>query len=240
MSEELTFQINSPGEHVIRIGQAHNVHDLKPVSIIGDIHSPRKWVENRFKPAEKLPYGVNAIFYHKKGKICLTVDEDSVFATQIVGALKKNEFLSNLRINSESYYTLKDLVSTFRFAGRYFVSSKDHKDFLSTLNSFNAKIQKDLVSNSNRATGSFENSSKVEISGSLKEKSFTLNVPIYEGFDKQQFLINIEVEEVSGSPVFYLISDDIDEILESEQNRIFQESEQVFNDYNIVTIHNYD
>ncbi len=224
------------GQQVIRIGEAEAIYPPTKVVIEGDINAPMEWVRVRLTPDSELCKQTNVIFNHEDCTIKLVVNETDKFATEIVGKVTKNKFLSNLRINNPNGYRIDQLREAFQFAGMYFRDRTEHIDLMGKLRNFDAKIFTEYKEKEDRVVGIKNNTQNSKVNSSLNGLSFVLNVPILEGFDKQPITLTVEVEDKNG-PLFFLVCPDIDGLFEDRIETVFRAKEVFFKEYGIVCIH---
>jgi hypothetical protein len=113
---------------------------------------------------------------------------------------------------------------------------EDHKAFLQKLLNFNIKVQ-NIYNNADTLKGQVDKAHSFEVTG-LPEVSILLNLPIFAG---QTFtsavVVELEVGERNGKPEYFLVSYELDRIVEEAKKMIFSEVAEFAFDKNIPVIY---
>ena len=234
--KDLNVTVANSANQVIRIGEAETIHPPVKVEIEGDINAPMEWVRVRLTPDSELCKHSNVIFNHVDCTIKLVVNESDKFATEIMGKVTKNKFLSGLRINNPNGYRIDQLKETFKFAGMHFLNRTGHVDLMGKLKTFDAKVFREYKAEEDRTKGIKNNTQNSKVDTELNGLSIVLNIPILEGFDRQTITITVEVEDSNG-PLFFLACHDIEEVVEDRIETVFKAKEVFFSEFGIVCIH---
>jgi hypothetical protein len=235
--KDLNVTLANSANQVIRIGEAEKIYEPHKIAIVGDINAPVAWVKNRFVIDGELNKQSHATFEYKECEILIVVNESNHFFTTVRGRAEKNKFLQNLRINNPKGYRREELLEAFRFNGQYFNARENHRDLIGKINKFDAKVNREFKTDHDRTKGISNNMANSKVDSDLADFKITLNVPVLEGFDRQVIELAIEVEDQNGIPMFYLICDDIDSVVEANVEAAFAKAEAVFVEYGIVCIH---
>jgi len=225
--------IGSPGTettHVIRHDEPLKVYDPTIVTLDGIITSPWEFFNKR-RP-ECTFDDCHVVFSKKSLSITFIVREKDKFKTTVTGKLKRTDFLSSLKLNQTTGYTIKELMEKLKFARMYFKHKEEHKKLLIKLRNFTATVEKTVSEVNDRKTekGSVINEKIINFTEE-NALDFVLSVPIFEGQPKVDIPISIEMEPRNGDVILFLIYDDFDEIQEETIEAIFKEQKEKFDDF---------
>ncbi|WP_342088035.1 hypothetical protein [Dyadobacter sp. OTU695] len=225
-------------------GQAAKIYDPEKVQLDGIITAPSEYFsKRRFAHVEDARlvdvgftlHSTHVIFNKEQRKIVLTVNEHDKFATVVIGSLKFNKFLDSLEINSPQSYSIAQLEKAFRFERRWFADPSKHKDLILKLRNFTAKItttsqqENDLQGNKKAF---FE--SKVSEFTKSTDLGFVLSLPVFDGLEKRQIPISVEIDVVGGSVALFLVCYELDEIIDEIVTSIFDREKEIFKDIVII------
>lgn len=235
---ELNLTVNFPaGENVktliIRHDNPAKDYDPEILKIEGIITTPSEFLSkrNHLSPPDES----HVIFSKKDQTITFVVNEKNKFKTTVIGKLKKHPFISSLKINKDSGYTIKELGEVLRFQRMHFKHKEDHKNLVFKLQNFTAKVE---------TTKTEANDHKGDKSSFINEKiinfteenaiEFTLLIPLFEGGPKVDIPIRTEIEARAGDVVIFLLYDELDEVIEKTINDLFTEEMEKFAAFPVI------
>lgn len=226
-------------------GQAAKIYDPEKVQLDGIITAPSEYFTKRRYVAldeANLPvevgfsrHSTHVIFNKEERKIVLTVNEHDKFATVVMGSLKFNKFLASLEINSPQSYSIAQLQKLFRFERRWFADPDKHRQLLLKLRNFTTVITVKTQQEDDRAGNKsqlFE--SKVSEFTKANDLGFVLSLPVFDGLEKRQIPISVEIDVVGGSVALFLVCDELDEIIDEIVTSIFDREKEIFKDIVII------
>jgi hypothetical protein len=214
-------------EVTVRNGQALPLREPVVLNVCANIQAPANWIEKR--PVN--PLLDNLVFSRSEMTIQYTKDENSYYGTKITGKLLINNDLKQFGILMEnekavSKYTTEELAS-FLKANRYFFSDKNEAGkIISALNQFKAKLNTELEKTQDSRGNSKSLVEKVVDTNVPTE--FTLEMPVFIGFEKKKFIVEICISTTDRSVTVWLESPELIEIIIEERDRIIDEEVSKF------------
>jgi len=202
--------MTTPGEYVLRTGEAEDVKHEKSISITGVLDAPAQFLKGKTID----PFKSHLRIYQQEGKLELYIqDTDPNTNHVITGQLKKNQNLSEFQINSLTHrWSVPDFLR-FVKQNRFFFSNKEqHSKLITNMQSWNAKIETVLAqSNDQKGNSNFQIEQKVRAVDGFIDR-FELNIPIYQGDVSLKFTVEIGLEPKNTAVLIYLFSDELFEL----------------------------
>ena len=224
-----TEQININGltgnEIIFREGKARDEFIPKPMSIIGIIDAPLRYIEKQmgsFPVVEKIDpmvYLARLTVDREAMTIILCVDPKGEVPDTIIGKLEVHEDFVKFGINSGDELTTTALAELFKMNRSCFKDRETAMKLVKELRSFKAKVDKEIEKTSDdRANYNLRKSQAVD---SNIPESFYLNVPIFKGQPAKtiQIEININADSLNCS----LISPEANDYIAEQKNMIIDE-----------------
>lgn len=206
-------------ELTIREGKALELKPNEKVTLSGTITAPGDYAQVRATTYDKLK--CNVIANYTSRTIVLTINEGDPLASTIKGTLDIFPELETLGINKNRMYSEKELYSKLNFFGRYFTDREAHKELLTRLQQFKAKVHRDFVNADDyKGTAAIEKITKIEHEIPLV---FQLNIPIFTGTAPKKFIVNINITATDGGISFWFESVELHEIISRETDSIFSQ-----------------
>jgi hypothetical protein len=211
----------------VRQGQALPLKEPEKVNIAGNIQAPSNWIEVR-KPN---PQTDHVIFSRSEMSIIYTANESNHYATKIMGKLTLNKDLQNFGIlisedKSADKYTTEDLASFLKLNRYFFADRTEAAKIITALNQFKAKLNTEIEKNQDQRGNSKNLVEKVVESNVPTE--FTLSMPVFIGYPKMNFKVEICISTTDRSVTVWLESPELMEIIISERDRIINEEIEKF------------
>jgi len=233
--QELNINLNASGdEAVLRIGEAPKIYDPIALALTGTINAPADFAENR--KGEYLFSVAHAVFNKKDMSIVLTLNDGNKFADVIAGKMVMNEFLASLHINSQMPYTRQTLYDTFRHQRRFFYDKASHADLLLTLSNFDDKVYVESQGQKDLSKGQQSAAVQSKLTSNLEGKKIVLVLPLMEGGEKEAIELSIELSANNGQARFWLISDELPEMIDTCIETCFKEQKERLQALGIICI----
>lgn len=197
-------------EFVLREGAARE--DKAPKSIImeGTLQAPAQFLDG--KKDEANPKTAHIRIMNDKGILELHLQDIDPFTEHIItGKLRRDSAIDQFKINSDFRWTIQlflKFIKTMRF---YFADATQCQALVSSLQKWSAKVEMVIKEHQDTSGNSmFQLEKKV---GEVEMmNSFVLNIPIYQGYSKAKFKVEIGLDPKSSSVDLYLISDELIEL----------------------------
>jgi len=206
----LKIENSTPGEYIVRHGEAEPVKHQKSISISGVLDAPAQFLKGKGIDSDNAHLRI----YGQEGKLELYIqDTDPNTNHVITGQLKKNCDLSTFQINSLTHrWTVSEFL---RFAkqNRFFFANKEqHAKLITNMQAWNAKIETVLVqANDQKGNSNFQIEQRVRAVDGFIDR-FELNIPIYQGDVSLKFTVEIGLEPKNTAVLIYLFSDELFEL----------------------------
>lgn len=204
-------------ELTIREGSALPLSHPKPLVVLGRITNASEYFQHRKSVIDALNSHVEVDFRKFGITICHN-DTSNTSENKIIGKLEVNPDLVKFCINEEKEYTDSQLIKLLRLSRRFFKEASVHEAIYNGLVNFTAKILKD-INHKNDFRGNTLNSLLTSVSGHAVPESFTLKMPIFEGFEPVEFQVKILLQDNNGLK-FWLESVELAEMLVTQSEQI--------------------
>lgn len=233
MDKDIRLNVTAENGAVITVltGAAPLPPELpKKVQIAGTLDAPADFYALRFK--EAIPFDTRVEFNYAAGTILLIVGENMATNTTVEGSIRYNEEFNELGINGNKIYSLKTLREVLKFKGRYFESKEKHRELISNLVNFSAKIERDF-SNSN----DFKGNAATQVVTKLQTEiplNFKIKMPVLLGYPDFEIEVDVQVDATTGDLKLWLESVDIDTTIKTTIADIMEKKKEVFKDKIVI------
>lgn len=232
-NSDFKFNIASgeDGSVTIKHAKALDEQPPKTLNIIGELSAPGDWYEKRKMDVEgvKSFAGVD----RNGGTITLIIDENNPYRTSVVGRLTLNTSLSIFKINEQKYYGVKELASLLRMNRAAFYDKEENAKIIEGLSKFSAKINTQLESKDD-LKGNIKQSIERTLQTELK-LNFILNIPIFSGYEKVKFMVEINADVRDSAVSFWLESIELSEIISNmKEEKLSQQIKRLGNKIPII------
>lgn len=218
-----------PKELTIRTGEAEAVKHEKSISITGTLGAPHAFFTG--KKDITTPDKIHLLIYNAEGKLKLVMgDRDPWTTHEIVGSLTKDSVLQSFGINASKMWSVRDFVKHIKATKYYFANAEEHKILVEKLQKWSVRVEKVIVDhNDHKGNVNFQLEQKVkEVEGFVDR--FTLNIPIFQGYAKLKFTVEIGFEPKNTTVDLFLISDELFELEISNREKLIAEEVGKFAD----------
>lgn len=231
MSEKIQI-IAAPGVSVIEIreGKAAEIKEPAKVNITGVLGAPFEYLDSS-KLSDQKPEKSHVLINADKGTIILIIDEKDHYQSKITGALELFEDLVAFKINTEERRNNSDLIRFLKRTKFYFPDPEFHQKFLEKIQKFSASVTtaiKDERDNGGNSINSIEKKVTAEL-GPLK---FKLEMPVYRGYPKVSFEVEVCLDPTDKAINFYLESVELFTLIkELKEQYLTEEVERLKNKF---------
>lgn len=216
-------------ELTIRQGDAIPYKPKKSINITGTLAAPHQFLIGR---GEQDQTKAHLKIYNDVGKLELVLqDTDPETTHTVTGKLTKDNDLQSFGINTTLRWTVRDFSKHIR-ERRYFFYDKDvHNQLLKTLQTWSVQVER-VLKEFNNDTGNslFQLETKVRAVEGLVTQ-FYLHIPIYQGYPKQKFLVEIGLDPSATAVTLYLVSDELFQLERDVRDNIMNSEVDKFSDY---------
>jgi hypothetical protein len=221
---EQVFQ--TPGEYVFRTGSALPAKESKSITIDGTLSAPFDWLKGRTADDENCHMRI----YKDKGTLVLFIQDTDPYTTHVIaGSLKRDSILAMFQLNTEKRWTVQEFLKFIKTMRYYFPEKAEHTALVESLQKWSAEIQTVLKDhNDNQGNSNFQLERKV--SGVPLKSKFKIEVPIFQGYNKHIFGVEIGLDPKAVAVDLYLISDELIELEIGQRESILQKELEKFNE----------
>lgn len=228
--EQTKFNITPTGnELTIRYGDADEIVHDKSIVISGVLGAPFQFLQGRGELDDKK---IHLLVDTNNSKIQLVVGDTDPHTTHtITGALSFNPELQAFKINTATRWTVRDFIKFCRERKFFFKDHGEHAKLVEGLMKWSANIET-LVKEFNDQKGNslFQLETRVKKADGFIE-SFLLNIPIFQGYPKVVFKVEIGLDPKHTGVDLFLISDELMTMIYQERERIITEEVKNFDKY---------
>jgi hypothetical protein len=158
-------------------------------------------------------------------------DIDPNTTHKITGILYEDQELKAFGINTSKRWTIRDFIKFIRERRFYFADKSEHDKLVNGLMKWSANVDIAVKEyNDNRGNSLFNLETKVKKADGFME-SFLLSVPIYQGYPKEKFKVEIGLDPKTTGVDIFLISDELMEITYERKEKIIGDEVKKFDGY---------
>lgn len=223
---EIKFDINTPGEHSILFGDAEKKIYPKSINISGVLSAPSDFLKGKIALFKKLD--AHLIIDRDNNKMTLNLDERSEKSpVTITGSLKPSEDLAAWQINTSTRWSVSSLLAFVRERKFFFADPMVHSKLISSLQKWNVNVEV-VIKQHNDNTGNSLAQLERKVGEIDLVKEFALSIPIYKGYDKKTFVVNIGLDPKNTQVDFFLYSDELFFLTRSDREILFNQEIENF------------
>lgn len=223
---EIKFDINTPGEHSILFGEAEKKIYPKSVNITGVLSAPVDFI--RKKVALFSSENAHLLIDRDNNKLTLNLDERSEKSpVTITGSLKPSEDLAAWNINTPTRWSVASLLAFVRERKFFFADPMVHSKLISSLQKWNVNVEV-IIKQHNDNSGNSLALLERKLGDIELVKEFTLSIPIYKGYPKKTFVVNIGLDPKNTQVDLFLYSDELFFLTRSDRETLFSQEIENF------------
>ena len=208
--------MDKPVEVILRNGQAPKAIESLPtkepvkIGLEGVIEVPLRWLEKRVDTIDQKK--ANVVVDREAMSISLNINEDDHYKKDtIAGSVQLSETYSKFGINDEKRaWTPNKLGQFLRLNRGVFDNKETCMIMVSQLKNFTAKAKSEIQKQRD-PSGSTADVFKTQVESNLP-KSFTVNLPIFKGTEKQLIEVEFDHYVMDGDVFLQLVSPGANEI----------------------------
>lgn len=232
----LGFQGN---EIIVREGAALEQEPPVKIELSGNILSVGNFLKERYpekkgKSLQEVDKEKAIVVVDEEGmKIKLSLDPENTYGTTVTGSLEFTPELKQFFINETKQFTREELVKIFRFNKRHFDSADQFDKLLAAYQKMQIKTASELSQeNDTRGNKALNFVKNVDSAGIPLE--FILNIPIFKGFGKERFRVEICLDATDASVRFWFESVELAELIDVRKEEIFEKQLESCRDFVII------
>lgn len=216
-------------------GNAPEQHNNQPVTIVGTISAPSRFIQGRksdFTSTDK-----HCLVSKTDGLIRLVLNEQSVVDKYTIqGQIEISKKFKALGINKDSVnYSPEELANKLKLLRSMFVSNLEHASICATLRNLKAKVNADIDKADDRK-GNVTRNFKQTVESNMPD-AIKLKLPLLEGEEPIEIEVNVILEAHGSDIKCSLESVDASELIETQFAEIVNQEIEKIKDF--VTVIEY-
>lgn len=230
-NEEIKINIDTEQKEVtVLTGQASEPQRtyLEAIKIEGTFDAPSNFLKD--KKDNYTPAQCHVTIDRVKGIIAFHGDDKKHNKDVITGKLSVAAALVAFCINADKTWRTTDLAKFFRMNKFHFENPAQQEALVASLTNFSAKVSSSIVQNSNN-DGNAQIGFERQVSGIAWDRVFKLNMPIFEGYEKKTFRVEVGVDPSDRSVHFFLESDELWELFDAYKAEIIAQEVAKFTEF---------
>jgi hypothetical protein len=222
----------TPGENefILRKGDALPAKADKSINIDGTLGAPLQFLTGK---GDVFPTKmIHLQIYHDKGKLVLRMGDFDPYTEHVItGSLKRDSVLNSFEINSEKRWSIQEFLKFIKTMRYYFADRAQHAALVESIQKWSVKVERVIVEhNDNKGNSNFQLETKVQAVEGLISK-FDLNIPIFQGYSKYKFTVEIGLDPKNTAVQIYLISDELIELEIGVREKLIAEEVAKFDSF---------
>lgn len=220
--KEINLNVQN-GETTIRTGEAARLDVAKSIKITGRLSAPFDFMEKKNMINQYQANYCHLLIDKDTGTLTLHANEKSTIAEDvIIGRLEISPELKEWDINGDNRWNVRDFIKFLRARKFYFQDPSEHSSLIENLQKWNVSIER-IIKEENNNTGNSHLSLETKVTKALEKNSFKLELPIYKGYGKKKFTVEIGLDPQAVSVQMFLVSSDLHTLILSERDALFTE-----------------
>jgi hypothetical protein len=208
------LETGKSGEIVIRHGDALPLKEPVPVTILGCIDTPYRWLKKRVGDISQKNSHIEVD--RTAMRIALIINEDSAYRNLIAGALTVSDEICDLKINSGEYMSNFYMADLLKENRSYFTSKVDAMKLVTELRNFKAKVEREIELSDDKRGNARALRGQI-VNSNLPDK-FSLNIPIFNSMEPHEFEVEVEINPENLSCT--LTSPDVRDYMKEQRDDI--------------------
>lgn len=234
------INLGSTEKSVVTILEGKALEEKYPVKIglAGNIKSLSAFLEKRYgtrvgKNLQAVDKDLAVVVVNgDEMKMVLFLDPQNEFGTMVTGKLDLTPELLEFCINTNKQFTREELVKIIRFNRRFFEAGQ-HQGILDSYLKLQLTGNTEVTAASDNR-GNKELAFKKMINSQHVPTEFVLEIPVFKGFGKERFRVEVCIEATDASVRFWFESVELEELIETRKEEIFNEELKSCQDFVII------
>lgn len=217
----------SGSELTIRHGEAEKIVYPKAINISGILAAPFQFYEGKNPDAAKCHIQIKK----DAGVISLHIlDTDPHSSSVIEGRLTKDGYFKEWGINTEKRWTVSSFLKHIKMQRTFFTEKSECDAMVQSLQNWNAKVEL-VIKNHNDNSGNSLSLLERKVSEVELKTKFSLSIPIFQGYQKQKFTVEVGLDPKASSVELYLFSNDLFELEINHRESLIESELANFKDF---------
>jgi len=218
----------SSTHQTILTGKALEERHEEAVKFGGILSAPADFLEQ--KKSNFLPSECHVRVDYHSMQIVFHMDERKFNGNEVHGKLSESKVLTRFGINTGKEYSNFELAQLFRLNKYWFASAEDQVRIISELQKFQANVSTKIKAHADNSGASLQHLER-EVNGIQWNRTFRLNIPLFEGYERVAVPVEIGVTPTASAVRFFLESPEIYELIEEQKGGLIQAQIERFKDW---------
>lgn len=210
-------------------GKALDEKAPKSININGTLGAPHQFLIGKKSLFQDT--AIHLLIHKATGQLQLVMNDDDPYQTHTVtGSLHRDSVLEMFKLNTEHRWTVSSLVKFVRTMRYYFADKDDHAKLLDSLQKWSVRVDT-VIKQHNDNSGNSLLMLERKVGELDMVKSFDIEVPIFQGYEKKRFKVEIGFDPKNTQVDLFLISDELIELEIGEREKLIDDEVSKFNEY---------
>lgn len=208
--EKLALTVNNQDgkDIILRLGEAEKIAHPKAINITGILGAPHQFLLGKDVEPKKAHIQIKK----DVGVITLVIlDTDPHSTCTITGQLKQDGYFAAWGINTEKRWTVAQFLKHVKMYRAFFNVPSENDELIKSLQKWSANVEIAMKEHNDNAGNSLSMLER-KVSGIDLKTKFQLNIPIFQGYDKKVFTVEIGFEAKDRAVDLYLFSNELFEL----------------------------
>lgn len=235
MTKVVLSPAQGDNEFTIRKGDALPAKADKSIIIDGTLGAPFQFLTG--KDGVFPNKMIHLQIFRDKGKLVLHMGDFDPYTEHVVtGSLKRDSVLEGFAINTDKRWTIQEFLKFIKTMRYYFADPSQHAKLVESIQKWSVKVERVIVEhNDNKGNSNFQLETKVQAVEGLISK-FDLNIPIFQGYSKYKFTVEIGLDPKNTAVQLYLISDELIELEIGVREKLINEEVSKFDTFSFSKV----
>jgi hypothetical protein len=211
-------------------GEAKPYLPNKSIKLLGTLTAPHSFLVGR---GELDQTKIHLLIEKDKGVLTIVIDDTNPETThQITGKLTEDSALLEFGVNNDAKkWGNRDMVKFLRKMKFYFADKNEHASLIDSLQKWNIAVERIFSDHNNDRTGETKMSLETKVNNVQTLKSFVLEIPIYQGYEKVKFKVDIGIDTMQTTAQLYFFSDELVELKNVFREKILNDELSKFQSF---------
>jgi hypothetical protein len=216
-------------------GEAPPYKPKKSIAITGTLTAPHAFLIGR---GDLDQTKIHLLIEKDKGTLTLVIDDMNPETThKIVGKLTEDSALLAFGVNNDAVkWSNREMVKFLRKMRFYFPDKSQHGALIDSLQKWNISVERIFSDHNNDRTGETKMSLETKVNNITLLNDFVLEIPIYQGYDKVKFRVQIGIDTLQTQAQLYFFSDELVELKDVFREKIINEELSEFEKYSFSKV----
>jgi hypothetical protein len=238
--QKLEMAVSNVNGMPITILEGKALEEKAPIKIqvSGDIKTVSSFIEKRKVTDDAGLQAINedralVIVNKEELSICLYLDPEDFYGTEIKAKLEMEPELLKFGIESGRKFSQQELIKLLKYGKRWFADPAAHETLLLAYMKLDVKVSANLTNIAPDGRGNRSNTFEKNVTSNIPE-DFILLIPIFKGQEPKKFRVEICLDSTDGSTKFWLESVELAELIQIESETILRKELESCSDYVVI------